>query len=94
MDDNSQVVKEGVAVYDGTVQYGIKIVLSSVWPGSGDYEDPPDIRDDREVECYYAWHESPAEPRRFSSGAGPSATLLEAIEMVERATNGTVRWVN
>ncbi len=95
--DDAEVVKRGIALYDGTVPYNVKIVKSSVLYGSGDYEDPEEIREDREVECYYIWYESPGPPSRtgrpFRSGGGASLTLAEAMKHVEKATYGTVRWL-
>jgi hypothetical protein len=92
MFEGSEVVKEGVWLYDGTVACGVTIAKHHVWYGTGDYEDPPEICDDREVECYYIWYESLVEPGRFSTGGGVFSTLAEAMECVERWTNGTVRW--
>jgi hypothetical protein len=90
--DNSKVVQEGTALYDNAVQYGVRITKSSIWYGSGDYEDPPEIRQDREVECYYVWFESLTERGRFNAGGGACLTLAEAKSQVEKLTYGTVRW--
>ena len=91
--ENSRVIKEGTALYSGTAPYSVKITKSQVWYGSGDYEDPPEIREDREVECYYVWYESPAEGGTFKSRSGAFATLSEAMAEVDRVTSGTVRWL-
>jgi hypothetical protein len=69
---------------------------SPIWYGTGDYEDPQEIREDREVECYYVWYESPGPPGPvgpFNSGSGAYATLAEAEAYVVKATHGTVRWL-
>ena len=95
-DDREVVVKEGVAIYDGTAPYNVKIVKSPIWYGTGDYADPPEIREDREVECYYVWYKSPGPPGPagpFKSGVGAYATLAEAVAYVVKATYGTVRWL-
>ncbi len=95
--DDDETVKRGIALYDGTVPYNVKIVKSSVLYGTGDYEDPEEIREDREVECYYIWYESPGPPTRTgrpnTSGGGASLTLAEAMRRVEKATYGTARWL-
>ena len=96
--DDDEVVKRGIALYDGTVPYNVKIVKSSVLYGTGDYEDPEEIREDRGIECYYIWYESPGPPdhrtgRPHRSGVGAFLTLAEAMKHVEKATYGTVRWL-
>lgn len=58
MFDYADVIKEGTAVYDKTVPYEVRIIESLVWYGSGDYEDTPEIREDRTMKCYYVWYES------------------------------------
>jgi hypothetical protein len=94
--DDDEVVKRGIALYDGTMPYNVKIVKSSFLYGTGDYEDPEEIREDREIECYYIWCAPPGPPdqtgRPFTTGGGAFLTLAEAMKHVEKATYGTVRW--
>ncbi len=91
MFEGCEVVKEGTALYAGTSPYSVKIAKSPVWYGSGDYEDPPEICEDREIECYEVWYSSPGDGK-FTSGGGVFATLDEATKAVEQATNGTIHW--
>lgn len=44
------VVKSGTFLYDGTVTCNLRIVRSQVCPGSGDWEDPPELAEDKEGE--------------------------------------------
>ena len=46
------VVKSGTWIYDGSVLCTVKIIRAQILPGSGDYEDPPEERDDRDAEHY------------------------------------------
>lgn len=92
---DSDVVKTGVALYDQAVPYKVKIVRSQILYGTGDYEDPPEIREDQEVECFYIWYESPGATeaqKRFFNGGGEFIELDEAINQVQQATHGTIKW--
>lgn len=42
----SNVVKKGTFLYDGTVECDLRIVYSKIRYGSGDYEDPPELEND------------------------------------------------
>ncbi len=88
--DNTEIVKEGTWLYAGTVSRKIRIAREYVWPGTGDAEDPPEIRDDHYVECFAIWYETDND--KFKAGGGYCATLQEAISAVERRVGSTVRW--
>jgi hypothetical protein len=90
--EDKDIVATGTALYDGKVPYPVVIHRSPVRYGSGDYEDPPEWRDDIEGEWYYVSYRSPAEPERFGAGGGCFASIAEAKAHVERMTNGTVEW--
>ncbi len=92
MFDYSDVIKEGTAIYDKTLSYEVRINQSLVWYGSGDYEDTPEIQENRTMKCYYVWYESLTEQGRFNASGGAFLTLAEAMAKVERDTNRTVRW--
>jgi hypothetical protein len=87
-----ELVQEGTALYAGEVPYRVAIYRSPVRYGSGDYEDPPELRDDIKGEWYYISYAPPVEPQRFSAGGGCFGTPQEAKAHVERMTNGTVEW--
>jgi hypothetical protein len=90
--EGGDVVKRGIAFYDQTVSYRVWIVRSSVWYGTGDYEDTAEVREDREVECFYVWYESPVSYGKVGPGGGAYSSLSEAIAKVRELTNGTIRW--
>jgi hypothetical protein len=73
------IVKEGTFLYDDAILCRLHIVHSRLWRGSGDYEDPPEICNDRECDAYYVWYGSTTDAEHFNSGSGPYATLDEAI---------------
>ena len=38
-------------LYGGVKEYHAVIVKTDFFPGTGDYEDPVEIREDRDIEC-------------------------------------------
>lgn len=45
-------VKRGTFLYDGTVTCDVRIVRTEMRYGSGDHDDPPEIRDDQPEPCF------------------------------------------
>jgi|ERR1044071_980774 hypothetical protein len=84
MNRDNYRVRAGTWLYDGTVRCGVEIWRRSLRPGTGDYEDPPDVQDDQEGE----WYEILYEP----AGGGFYDSLKAALEAVHEATHGTIRW--
>lgn len=94
MNPNESYVKEGTFLYDGQVECRVKIVLSPVHYGTGDYEDPPEVRNDIDRDTYYVWYESTTERERFNSSGGGHPSLAAAMQAVESAPGigGSVKW--
>ena len=89
------VVREGTWLYDGTLPTGVRIVSSPIRYGSGDYEDPPDVRDDYQIAGFDVQWASPTTPRLYSEFASARfSTLQEAIAHVEKAAwaSATLEW--
>jgi hypothetical protein len=77
--------------YENISAIHVCIQKTSVRYGSGDYEDPPEYRDDIPGEFYYVWY-SPAGSRgEFKSGDGAFPTLEEAITHIEKSVDG-LQW--
>lgn len=91
---SENVVARGTFLYDDTVECDICIVYSPTRYGSGDYEDPPEISDDIEVDTYYLWFGSTTERNRFNAGGGKFSTLQEAKKDAEcrPGFGATVKW--
>jgi len=75
---SAKVIKRGICLYDNAVEYEVVIVESNILYGSGDYEDLPDIANDKEVKCYYGCFDSPGNRGVFSN----------ANQELRNATNG------
>lgn len=93
MFENAEVVLEGTWLYDGCVTCHLRIIKRHTLYGSGDYYDPSEIRDDKEVECYYIEFESMIEKGNFDSKSGGFLTLSEAIADAEKVTYQKINWV-
>jgi hypothetical protein len=88
-----ETVKQGTFLYDGTVICDVRIVRTETRYGSGDHEDPPEIRDDRPGPCFYVEWGSTRTRGELTSGSGGYTTLSDAIRAVEQAVSG-VRWTD
>ena len=91
MFENAEVVAEGTWLYDGCVPCYLRIIKWDILYGSGDYYDSPEIRDDKEIECFYILFEDMLEKGRYSRGGG-FLTLAEAMDDAEKATFQKINW--
>ena len=78
------VIREGTFLYAECVVCDIRVLQSPMWYGTGDYEDPPEVADDRECICYYIQYGSTTERGRHNSGTGPFLTAEEALHHVSK----------
>lgn len=90
IDDDLPVVKHGTWLYAGFVPCKVKIVLAHTLRGSGDCEDPPEVRDERKVEHFRPVY-CGADGSPLSEG-GFFFTLKECVEAVEKQVGGPVSW--
>jgi hypothetical protein len=86
----------GTFLYAGSVECDIRVVRSSTRFGSGDYEDPPDLRDDVEIETFYIEYGSTTDRGVFNAGGGAYSSLAEAIAAAEASLgpSARLRWAN
>lgn len=90
--DLEKIVQRGVCLYGGQKPYHVIIIKSDFYYGTGDYEDDPDIADDREVETYVVYYEDLLHPDQYNAGGGQFFSLQAATERVEEI-NPDVRWL-
>ncbi len=86
------IVKRGYWLHDGVTRSGIRIVRSQTLYGTGDPDDPPEIANDRAVECYYVIYDSPSPFAPRGAAGGAYLTLEDAVVAVERTTKAPVVW--
>ena len=87
------MVATGTFVYAGT-ECDLRIVLSPVRYGSGDYEDELELANDSLTDTYYVQYGSVTERGIFNAGGGGYLSLAEARSAAEAAPGigTTVRW--
>jgi len=85
-----QVVKRGTFLYGGTWRCAVEIVQTDFRAGTGDYEDPEEIREDARG-VFYDIRYASAGPRPFSSGVIGLESLEAAVAHVE-SLMADVQW--
>jgi hypothetical protein len=93
MDTFGKIVREGHWRYAGSVEVAVRVRESEVRYGSGDHDDPPEVREDVPVRCFYVDWDG-AGTGRSSSVTGPFDTQLEAEEFAVQQAGGTIRWLS
>ena len=89
---NATIIKRGKCTYSEVVEYEVKIVKWHTLYGTGDDEDPDEIRDDRNIECYYVFYEDLINKGCCNTGGGGFLSIMEAISSVE--SNTKVNWLD
>lgn len=93
-EEEGVIVKRGIWLYDGQVETDIIIKKCSVLYGSGDYQVPPEIQNDQNIENYTILYGTPGKKWIICAGGGQYLTLPEAIERVEQIVGKTVKWLD
>ena len=83
----TQPIKEGTWLYGGTSPVLVRIEQTNVKPGSGDYEDPDDVREDRNGDFFRIVYSAAGESW-MQNERGYFETLSEALREAERAFPG------
>jgi hypothetical protein len=84
-------VKRGIWLYAGSVACEVRIVRWDTLYESGDYEDPPEIADDRSLECYYLLIHTPAGSPEWGIH-GVTLSLSEATAKAELLLGTELTW--
>jgi len=83
-------VRSGIWLYDGTVRSRVEIWRRSMRPGTGDYEDEAEWRDDQPGEWYEVVYEAAG---GGATGGGAFYYNVEsAMPGVAEQTHGTIQW--
>ena len=84
----NSIVKRGHYLY-GNEEREIIIVESNTLFGTGDYEDHPEIANDKEVLCYYCGFENLVNNGDFNAWSSACLSIDEAISYAENALSVT-----
>ncbi len=90
--DDLPILAEAEWLYDGSVPIRIRVHSSPMYYGTGDYEDPTDIAEERPGEFYLLTHEVAGSPGHFSNVTPNLTSIDEVLETVERKFPGA-RWL-
>lgn len=83
--------KTGSWLYEGSTSCEVRIVRHHTLYGTGDYEDPPDIAEDRNVECFYVFYSTPAGVPKWVGG-GAALSLSDAVALAEEKLGPSLVW--
>jgi hypothetical protein len=78
-DSTEELMAIGKWFYDGKIESIVHIVQTDIAIGSGDYEDPIEIRDNREGIFYYLKFFTPGDTERIGSKSG----AFDSIELAK-----------
>ena len=81
-------------MYDNAVRCRVLIVRRDVMYGTTDYEDPPELREDRDIECFEVLFETTTGESPAFCGGGQYFSLEDAIRHAEAAISAAVEWVD
>ena len=90
--DDLPILAEAEWLYDGTVPIRIRVHSSPMYYGTGDYEDPSDIAEDRPGDFYILTYEMAGSPGHFCNAMQNLASIDEVLETVARKFPGA-RWL-
>jgi hypothetical protein len=91
-DADGEVVKTGTWLYANEIPCDVRIVRTEGRPGSGDYEDPPELREDQPGAWFRVDFAAAGERGSFSVGGGYWPALDVAMREAERVVPGPIRW--
>jgi hypothetical protein len=81
--DDLPILAEGEWLYDGTVPVRLRVFASPMYYGTGDYEDPSDIAEDRPGNFYIIASDgagTPGEGGMMIQNLGSIEEVLAAVE--------------
>jgi hypothetical protein len=84
-------LRVGEWMYVGRIPLAVRVFKSDTLYGSSDYEDDPEIGDDKAVECYYLELQVAGEDRW---GVHMAFLTLDEIERYGKdSLGGTLKWI-
>ena len=89
--DESRIIKDGCWLYNGTMRCRIVVTREDCYPGTGDLEDPPSVRNDHHAPCVQIWFENPAQKGDFHASRYAN-TVEDALSDLSRTISGKIEW--
>lgn len=86
-------VRQGLWFHAGVTSCHVHIVRHHTLLGTHDEQDPPDIANDREVDCYYVRFDLPRSAQVWCDG-GAALSLREAVFLAQRRLGPVISWAD
>lgn len=86
------IVREGSWLYAGCTPTGVRIRATVARYGTGDYQDPPGVREDAEAPGFAIEWERAGGGGWDGGSSTQYASIEDALVPVAEATSGTVVW--
>jgi hypothetical protein len=90
--DDLPIVAEAEWLCDGTVPIRIRVHASPMYYGTGDFEDPTDIAEERPGDFYILSYEDAGSPGSFRDAVRNLGSIEDVLATVERKFPGA-RWL-
>src|SRR5258708_419736 len=87
--DQEKPSRRGIWLYDGHIECRVEIWQRDERPGTGDYEDPPELADDQPGECYEVLYEPAGGGRMGQAGGGDFPKPTAAVRARNPPNPGT-----
>lgn len=79
-----RIVREGFMLYDGRVRCPVRVVRTRMRPGSGDYEDEPELANDQPGIWFRIDLTAAGDPNRWASHVEGLRSMQEALAELEK----------
>lgn len=89
--DELPCVKQGLWFHGGVSACHVRIVRHHLLSGTGNADDPPELAQDRVVDCYYILFDLPNAPAQWHQG-GVALSLREAMFMAVQRLGPQLDW--
>ena len=90
--NDKEIICFAQLLYGGIKEYHAVVIKSDIFPGSGDYEDPVDVQEDKEITCYQVLFEDLVNSENYNSGR--TFLLLEEARQYIESVEGFVCWLH
>jgi len=90
--DDLPILAEAEWLYDGHVPVRLRVHASPMYYGTGDYEDPSDIAEDRPGDFYIISSDRPGAPGEVGTVIRNLASIEDVLAAVEEKFPGA-RWL-
>ena len=89
----SKMIKKGIYTYAGITEYYVYICEENVFYGTCDYEDIPEVANDKEMRCYAVYYSDIRDKNVINASAGQFENYEDAVKIIE-SDKEFLRWID